>query len=108
MRLAYADPVYLGMARRYPEHPQSHVWDDPASHAQLMAELDATYDGWALSASSTSLQVLLPLAPPPRPGGRLGQAVRGVQAQRPLRLHVGAGHLPPGPRLVQGRCPGDP
>src|SRR5262249_13952343 len=37
--------------------------DDPASHAQLMAQLNADYDGWALSASSTSLRVLLPLAP---------------------------------------------
>ena len=35
-RLAYADPVYLGCSRRYPEHPESGVWDDPASHATLM------------------------------------------------------------------------
>jgi hypothetical protein len=63
VRLAYADPVYLGMARRYPEHPESHVWDDPESHRELLATLDAEYDGWAYSLSSTTLQTILPLAP---------------------------------------------
>ncbi|GAC1358721.1 MAG: hypothetical protein NVSMB4_18000 [Acidimicrobiales bacterium] len=63
MRLAYADPVYLGCARLYPEHPESHVWDDPESHRQLLADLDRDYEGWAYSLSSTTLQTILPLAP---------------------------------------------
>lgn len=63
MRLAYADPPYLGKAWRYPEHPDSARWDDPAAHQQLMAELDERYDGWAYSLLSTNLPVLLPLAP---------------------------------------------
>ena len=63
MRLAYADPPYLGKAWRYPEHPDSVRWDDPAAHAQLLAELDRDYDGWAYSCLSTNLPVLLPLAP---------------------------------------------
>ncbi len=63
MRLAYADPPYLGCARRYREHPEAHIWDDPASHGDLMASLEDSYDGWALSAGMNSLQTLLPLAP---------------------------------------------
>lgn len=63
MRFAYADPPYLGCAHRYREHPQSAMWNDPASHGQLMASMDGEYNGWALSLSSTSLPVLLPLAP---------------------------------------------
>lgn len=63
MRLAYADPPYLGMSARYPEHPESARWDDPAEHESLMLRLDRDYDGWAYSLSSTTLQELLPLAP---------------------------------------------
>jgi len=64
MRFAYADPPYLGVSYRYPEHPESARWDDPAAHQALMAELDSGYDGWAFSLSAASLPVLLPLAPP--------------------------------------------
>lgn len=64
MRLAYADPPYLGKAWRYPEHQHSCVFDDPNSHKQLMRQLDENYDGWAYSLLSTNLPVLLPLAPP--------------------------------------------
>ena len=63
MKLAYADPPYLGCARRYREHPEAWKWDDPAEHGKLMARMEATYDGWALSAGMNSLQALLPLAP---------------------------------------------
>lgn len=63
LRLAYADPPYLGCAHLYPEHPDSARWDDPAAHGALMRDLDAQYDGWAFSLSSTSLTTLLPLAP---------------------------------------------
>ncbi len=63
MRFAYADPPYLGCARRYREHPDAWRWDDAAEHAQLMKRMDAEYDGWALSLSAKSLPVLLPLAP---------------------------------------------
>lgn len=63
MRLAYADPVYLGMSKRYPEHPDSHVWDSVLAHAELLDRLDNEYDGWAYSASSTSLAEILPFTP---------------------------------------------
>lgn len=63
MRLAYADPPYLGCSKYYPEHPDASRWDDPAEHESLMLRLDRDYDGWAYSLSSTSLQELLALAP---------------------------------------------
>lgn len=62
--VAYADPVYLGMSWRYPEHPESHVWDDPETHRALIDSLCTDYpDGWALSLSVPSLPVLLPMCP---------------------------------------------
>jgi hypothetical protein len=65
VRFAYADPVYLGCSRLYPEHPDSADWDDPATHRDLVARLVADYpDGWALSLSSPSLQTILPFCPP--------------------------------------------
>jgi hypothetical protein len=63
IRLAYADPPYLGQADRY-DHPDAARWDDPAAHVALMAELDATYDGWAMSCSAPSLRELVHLSPP--------------------------------------------
>ena len=78
MRLAIADPPYLGraalwyggkgrshqgtsgravgrgdLAREF--HPDAHLWDDPASHTGLMMDMDAAYDGWALAASGKTL-----------------------------------------------------
>jgi hypothetical protein len=66
MRFAYADPPYLGCGKLYAKHhPDALVWDDPATHAELIGRLCAHYpDGWAMSASSPSLRTLLPLCPP--------------------------------------------
>lgn len=64
MRLAYADPPYLGMGRLYDEHhADSRVWDDIDSHRQLIESL-SEFDGWALSMTSGNLHSLLPLVPP--------------------------------------------
>ena len=64
MRFAYADPPYLGMGKRYKEHPDSMVWDDPKRHQQLINELSEGFpDGWAMSLSSPSLRTLLPMCP---------------------------------------------
>ncbi len=67
MRFAYADPPYIGQAKR-------HYSDDPlcaeVDHAQLIDRLTTGYpDGWALSASTPSLAIILPLCPP---GWRMG------------------------------------
>lgn len=62
MRFAYADPPYLGQGMKLYGFPE---WDTVARHAELIDSLQAYYpDGWAMSASSPSLRVLLPLCPP--------------------------------------------
>ena len=62
---AYADPPYLGCCALYGHRHEEPwgCWDDPAEHERLMKELDAGYDGWAYSLTSTTLAQLLPLAP---------------------------------------------
>ena len=61
MKFAYADPPYLGQAKkRYSHDPRCAEVD----HAELIARLmDEFSDGWALSLSSPSLKQILPLAP---------------------------------------------
>jgi hypothetical protein len=57
MRFAYADPPYIGVAHRYPEKTEVH-------HGELIQRLvDCFPDGWALSCSSPSLKIILPLCP---------------------------------------------
>lgn len=64
MKFAYADPPYLGMGRRYPEHARSRDWDNPETHQELVDLLMAEYpDGWAMSLSSPSLKTILPMCP---------------------------------------------
>lgn len=61
MRFAYADPPYLGMGAKMFQRPE---WDDPATHAALIERMQSEYpDGWAMSCSTPSLRVLLPLCP---------------------------------------------
>jgi len=55
MKFAYADPPYVGYARRYEEKME-------VDHADLIERL-GSFDGWALSASSPSLKILLPMCP---------------------------------------------
>ena len=66
MRIAYADPPYLGCCGLYKhDHGQDGLcWNDLRTHANLIARLTREFpDGWALSASSVSLRSLLPLCP---------------------------------------------
>lgn len=88
MRLAIADPPYLGRARALygdkpkspsgrklatgnscfayraaDEHPDAHLWDDPATHQQLVDRLVVEYDGWALAMAHDNLRVILPMIP---------------------------------------------
>jgi hypothetical protein len=55
MRIAYADPPYIGCAHRY--HEKKEV-----NHQDLIREL-AGFDGWALSLTSTSLGQVLSMCP---------------------------------------------
>lgn len=60
MKVAYADPPYIGQAKK-------HYSSDPkcaeVDHALLIEELNK-YDAWALSCSSPSLRKILPICPP--------------------------------------------
>lgn len=61
MRFAYADPPYIGQAKRhYGKHPH---FAGEVDHAELIARMDAGFDGWALSLSVKSLQEVLSLCP---------------------------------------------
>lgn len=55
MKIAYADPPYLGCSHFYPEHQE-------VDHNKLLEDLqfgEPHYDAWALSCSSPSLGILL-------------------------------------------------
>jgi len=63
MKVAYADPPYLGMAKFY-DHPEGAAYDTIAGHQALIDRLSAEFpDGWAYSLSSTTLRDILPLCP---------------------------------------------
>jgi hypothetical protein len=60
-RLAYADPPYPGMAKKYYGDQPDYAGE--VDHRALIDEL-VTFDGWALSTSEKTLQLVLPLCPP--------------------------------------------
>lgn len=61
MRFAYADPPYIGQAKRHYSHDPLCAEVD---HAELIQRLTREFpDGWALSASAPSLATILPLCP---------------------------------------------
>jgi len=62
MKMAYADPPYLGCGKLYKEHPDWAECDTIEFHAALIRRLELEYpDGWALSCTSGNLFDLLPL-----------------------------------------------
>lgn len=65
MRFCYSDPPYLGCCSKYNHyHPDGLCWDDLNTHWLLIERLVREFpDGWALSASSSSLRDLLPVCP---------------------------------------------
>lgn len=106
LTVAYADPPYLGGCRLYGhEHPDGRCWDDPETHRLLIARLGAEYpDGWALSLTSSSLRILLPLAPDDvrvgawvKPFHAYKRFVRPAFAWEPVVYRGGRNrsHLPP-------------
>lgn len=88
MRLAIADPPYppfVGVGGRKnrasrwygsgqrsrkdrpaDNHPEAHLWDDPATHRALLERLMADYDGWAIATSADGLHAYDPLPVPCR------------------------------------------
>ncbi len=65
MKFAYADPPYLGCGKLYAaHHPDAVDCDNPEWHRALIARLSDEFpDGWAMSLSSPSLRVILPMCP---------------------------------------------
>lgn len=93
VKLAIADPPYLGRAQRHygpgasqsrgnfgsgsrraragrkpsryatTEHPEAFLWDIPATHQLLVRELCEKYDGWAVAMWRDSLPTYLAVAP---------------------------------------------
>jgi hypothetical protein len=57
VRFAYADPPYLGQARKHYGLAAREV-----NHPLLIAHLEE-FDGWALSLSAPSLRTILPMCP---------------------------------------------
>ena len=53
MRVAYADPPYVGQAKK-------HYGSEEVDHQKLFHQLEE-YDAWALSCSTPSLGLLLPM-----------------------------------------------
>lgn len=60
MRMAYADPPYPGLARRFYAGESSYAGE--VDHRELCKRL-GTYDGFALSTGAFALRDLLPLCP---------------------------------------------
>lgn len=61
MKFAYADPPYIGQAKRHYSHDPKCAEVD---HQELVKKLCAEYpDGWALSLSSPTLQQILSYCP---------------------------------------------
>ena len=62
MKFAYADPPYIGQAKKH--YGKESTYAGEVDHAVLIASLCAEFpDGWALSASSPSLRLILPYCP---------------------------------------------
>lgn len=60
MKVAYADPPYIGQAKKHYSHDPNCAEVD---HAVLISDMCEKYDAWALSCSSPSLKQILPLCP---------------------------------------------
>lgn len=73
MKLAIADPPYLGSANRWygtgrgheggrgraDQHPDASKWDHHQAHLDLVLRLDAEFDGWAIAGNQRSLPIYL-------------------------------------------------
>lgn len=98
MRFAYADPPYIGQAKR-------HYQCAEIDHAELIAKLQSEFpDGWALSASSPSLKVILPMCPDDvriaawvKPFCAFKRGIRPAYGWEPVIFRGGRNKKPPVP-----------
>lgn len=103
MRCAYADPPYMGQAKKHYGSEASYAGE--VDHKDLIAQLALSYpDGWALSCSTPSLRTLLPWCPPDvrigawvKPFHIFKKGVRPAYAWEPVIFRGGRnqGHQPP-------------
>jgi hypothetical protein len=77
MRVAYADPPYIGQAKRHYSHDARCC---EVNHRVLIGTLEANYDAWALSCSSPSLRQILAMCPD---GVRIGSWVKPFCSFKP-------------------------
>jgi hypothetical protein len=77
MRIAYADPPYIGCAHLYRDHPD---YAGEVDHAALIDRLQSEFNGWVLHASATphSMAILAPLVA--KTGARWMSWVKGFAA----------------------------
>lgn len=77
MKIAYADPPYIGCAHLYKDHPD---YAGEVAHVELVERLMSEFDGWVLHASATpqSMAVLAPLVE--KTGARWMSWVKGFAA----------------------------
>lgn len=119
MKLAIADPPYLGRADRWygagrgsgrvvnnrgrngrkPDfHPQAAEWDFPDKHVEMINELSKNYDGWAVAGAAASVGLLLSAAPEAhlavwvRPNAMPGGS-RLINTWEPVVIMVPSGRL---------------
>lgn len=83
MRFAYADPPYLGTAKKFygQLHAAAADYDDPQEHKRLIERMtDEFADGWALSMTSGNLIDLAGFFPK---GSRIGSWVKPFASFKP-------------------------
>ena len=80
MRLAIADPPYIGCAHLYSDQPE---YTGEIDHAELIERLDRDYDGWVLHAAATprSYGIIIPIIER-IPGVRICQWVKPFAAYK--------------------------
>ena len=85
VRLAYADPPYLGCCGLYGHrHEEPYgCWDDVECHVGLARDLSREYDGWALSVSTPSLAALLGPVDSMQEGVRIASWVKPFASYKP-------------------------
>lgn len=118
MKMAYADPPYLGCGQKFyaAHHPNAADWDNLDTHRILIDRLCEEFpDGWAMSLTSSSLKQILPLCPD---GVRIGawvkpfavykKGVRPAYAWEPVIFRGGRNkNHPPPPKGGEATTPKD-
>jgi hypothetical protein len=102
MKLRYADPPYIGQAKRHYNHDPSGIVAEEVDYPALIRQLKYA-DGWALSASSPSIFQLVPMINEVFPIGtvRVGAWVKPFAGWKPThRVH----HMSPGPNRSRDRA----